>query len=140
MKGCDLEQLEIELETLKSYLMCFLIYASMALIAIVWSVDPESIRIKSLTGFYLAEAVVMIILSANLLKDGLKSRHRIMVVVVLGLQLLALLITAFGGVDGSAALGPDAQLFIIAALLDCFGVVTTMSSISRIMRLSHAAD
>ncbi len=139
MKECDLEQLEIELETLKSYLMCFLIYASMALIAIVWSVDPE-IRIKSPTGFYLAEAVVMIILSANLLKDGLKSRHRIMVVVVLGLQLLALLITAFGGVDGSAAFGPDAQFSIIAAILDCFGVVTTMSSISRIMRLSHAAD
>lgn len=139
MKECDLEQLEIELETLKSYLMCFLMYASMALIAIVWSVDPD-IQIESLTGFYLMEAVVMIILSAILLKDGLKSRHRIMVVVVLGLQLLALLITAFGGVDGSAAFGPDAQLFIIAALLDCFGVVTTMSSIDRVMRRCHAAD
>lgn len=140
MKGCDLEQLEIELETLKFYLLCFMIYALLALIAIIWSVDPESVRFKSLTGFYLSGAVVMILFSANLLKNGLKSRHKRMVVVVLWLQLLSLLITAFAGVDGSAAFGPDAQFFIVAAFLDCLGVVTTMSSIERIMRLCHAAD
>lgn len=140
MKGCDLEQLEIELQTLRGYLLSFAICALMALIAIIWSVDPESIRIKSLTGFYLVEAVVMIILSANLLKIGLKSRHKSMVAVVLGSQALALLIVAFGVVDDSGVFGSDAKFFILAAYLDCLGVFTTLSSIGRIVRLCHAAD
>ena len=140
MKGCDLEQLEIELQTLRGYLLSFAIYALMALVAIIWSVDPESIRFKSMTGFYLAEAVVMVIISAGLLKIGLKSRHKSMVVFVLGLQLIGLLIAVFSSADESAVFGLDVQFFILAAILDFLGVFTTASSIGRIVRLCHAAD
>lgn len=140
MKECDLERLNIELQTLRGYLLSFAIYALMALIAIIWSVDPESIRFKSMTGFYLSGAVVMIIFSAGLLKIGLKSRHKSMVLFVLGLQLIGLLIAIFGRADESAVFGLDVQFFILAAFLDCLGVFTALSSIGRIVELCHEAD
>lgn len=140
MRPHDLERLDIELQTLRGYLLSFAIYALMALIAIIWSVDPESIRFKSMTGFYLTGAVVMMMFSAGLLKIGLKSRHKSMVAVVLGLQLLGLLTAVFGSVDESEVFGPDIQFFILAAVLDCLGVFTTLSSIDHIMRLCHASD
>ena len=140
MKGCDLEQLDIELQTLRGYLLSFAIYALMALIAIIWSVDPESIRFKSMTGFYISGAVVIMLFSAGLLKIGLKSRHKSMVAFVLGLQLMGLLIAIFSSVDESEVFGSDVQFFILAAILDCLGVFTTVSSIDHIVRLCHAAD
>lgn len=140
MKGCDLDNLEIELKTLKYYMMSFAIYALLALIAIMWSMDPESLRLKSITGLYLMGGIIMMMLSANLLKYGLKSCHKSMVVVVLGLQLLAFLTVGLGNLDNSKLFGLDVQFFILAAFLDGSGIVTTMSGIDRVMRRCHAAD
>lgn len=140
MKGCDLDNLEIELKTMKYYMMSFAIYALLALIAIMWSMDPESLRLKSITGLYLMGGIVMMMLSANLLNYGLKSCKKGMVAVVLGFQVLALLSVALGGFDDSKVFGPDVQFFILAAFLDGLGVMVTMSGIDRVMRRCHAAD